>query len=60
MDLLRRVPSIQFGPSVVSWQALVKAFGESSESFLGESTGEYLTHSPMTISSGEFGNLLDP
>lgn len=60
MELLRRVPGIQFGPSVCSWQALVKGFGESSESFLDESTGEYLTHSPMTISSGEFGNLLNP
>lgn len=60
MDLLRRVPGVQFGPSVVSWQALVQAFGNSAESFLDESTGEYITHSPMTISSGEFGNLLNP
>ena len=60
MDLLRRVPGVQFGPSVASWQALVKGFGESSESFLHEPSGEYLTHSPMTISSGEFGNLLNP
>jgi hypothetical protein len=60
MDLLRRVPGVQFGPSVVSWQALVQAFGNAAESFLDESTGEYITHSPMTISSGEFGNLLNP
>jgi hypothetical protein len=60
MDLLRRVPGIQFGPSVCSWQALVKGFGDSAESFLHEPSGEYHTHSPMTISSGEFGNLLNP
>lgn len=60
MDILRRVPGVQFGPSVASWQALVKGFGEASESFLHEPSGEYLTHSPMTISSGEFGNLLNP
>lgn len=60
MDLLRRVPGVQFGPSVVSWQALVQAFGQSAEAFQDPSTGEYITHSPMTISSGEFGNLLNP
>ena len=60
MDLLRRVPGIQFGPSVVSWQALVQAFGTSAEAFEDPATGEYITHSPMTISSGEFGNLLNP
>jgi hypothetical protein len=60
MDLLRRVPGVQFGPSVVSWQALVQAFGTSAEAFAVPDTGEYQTHSPMTISSGEFGNLLNP
>lgn len=60
MDLLRRVPGIEFGPSVVSWQALVQSFGKASESFLDPATGEYITQSPMTISSGEFGNLLNP
>lgn len=60
MDLLRSVPGVQFGPSVVSWQALVQAFGQSAEAFQDPGTGEYITHSPMTISSGEFGNLLNP
>ena len=60
MDLLRQVPGIAFGPSVVSWQALVQAFGQAAEAFQDPTTQEYLTMSPMTISSGEFGNLLNP
>ncbi len=65
MDLLRKVPGIQFGPSVVSWQALVQAFGNAAEAFEvpipgNTGPGVYETHSPMTISSGEFGNLLNP
>ena len=60
MDLLRRVPGIQFGPSVVSWQALVQSFGQSATAFQDPVSGEYITQSAMTISSGEFGNLLNP
>lgn len=60
MDLLRRVPTVQFGPSVVSWQALVQSFGQSATAFQDPISGEYLTQSAMTISSGEFGNLLNP
>jgi len=60
MDLLRRVPGVQFGPSVVSWQALVQSFGQSAESFQDPLTGDFMTQSAMTISSGEFGNLLNP
>jgi hypothetical protein len=58
MNLLRQVPGIKFGPSVVTWQALVTGFAEAAEAF--ECNGELLTQSPMTISSGEFGNLLNP
>lgn len=58
MNLLRQVPGIKFGPSVVTWQALVQAFAEGAEAF--ELNGEYLPMSSLTISSGEFGNLLNP
>jgi hypothetical protein len=58
MGLLRQVPGINFGPSVVTWQALVQSFAQSSEAF--EYNGELVTQSAMTISSGEFGNLLNP
>lgn len=64
MDLLRRVPGIKFGPSVVTWQSLVKSFAECQEMFEMDNpvTGEreHHTMAAMTISSGEFGNLLNP
>lgn len=58
MQLLRQVPGVKFGPDVVTWQALVGAFGEATEGF--EVDG--LTHvmSPLTLESSEFGNLLNP
>lgn len=58
MNLLRQVPGIGFGPSVVTWQALVQGFAQAAETF--EYNGEWHTQSPMTIASGEFGNLLNP
>lgn len=58
MRLLRRVPGIKFGPDVVTWQALVSAFAESTEMFnLGS---DYHVMSAITIESSEFGNLLNP
>ncbi len=58
MSLLREVPGVQFGPSVVTWQALVTGFAAAAETFqIGQTT---YTMSPMTINSSEFGNLLDP
>lgn len=58
MELLRQVPDIRFGPDVVTWQALVTSFAESSSAF--EYQGEFHTQSPITIESSEFGNLLNP
>lgn len=58
MDLLRKVPGIHFGPSVVTWEALVQDFACAAEQF--EVDGEFITQSPLTIESGEFGNLFDP
>jgi len=31
MSLLRQVPDIQFGPDVITWQALVQSFAESTK-----------------------------
>lgn len=58
MKLLRKVPGIHFGPSVITWQALVSEFAASVEAF--EYQGEMLPMSALTISSGEFGNLVSP
>lgn len=58
MNLLKKVPGANFGPDIVTWQALVKAFADSSESF--ELNGEWHTMCAFTIESSEFGNLLNP
>lgn len=58
MSLLKKVPDIRFGPDVVTWQALVSAFAESTISF--ELDGEFHPMSALTIESSEFGNLLNP
>ena len=59
MNLLRRVSGVNFGPDVVTWQALVQAFSQSTESFQLPDEGFY-TMSAITIESSEFGNLLNP
>lgn len=58
MSLLRKVPDVKFGPDVVTWQALVSAFAESTLSY--EIDGEFHAQSAITIESSEFGNLLNP
>lgn len=61
LSLLRQVPEIKFGPSVVTWQALVQSFATSGESFMWGETGTQLEMmSALTIVSSEFGNLLNP
>jgi hypothetical protein len=58
MSLLKKVPDIKFGPDVVTWQALVTGFAESTVAF--EYEGAFHPMSAMTIESSEFGNLLNP
>jgi hypothetical protein len=59
MSLLRQVPGIKFGPSVVTWQSLVKSFAEAAENFSPDQMTQYVM-SPLSIVSSEFGNLLNP
>lgn len=58
MDLLKRVPGVTMGPSVVTMQALLGAMAAVTEAF--EHEGEYIPMSALTIESSEFGNLLNP
>lgn len=58
MSLLKKVPDIKFGPDVVTWQALVTGFAESTMTY--EYEGAYHAMSALTIESSEFGNLLNP
>jgi hypothetical protein len=58
MNILRKVPGINFGPDVVTWPALVTAFASCGESFLvGD---EYHHQCALTLESSEFGNLVNP
>jgi len=56
-DILRQVPGIKFGPNSITWQALVAAFSQSSESF--EHNGEFIPMSPLTLVASELGSLLN-
>jgi hypothetical protein len=61
MKLLRQVPDIHFGPSVVTWQALVKRFTEAKSAFEfppGET--KFVIQSALTLAASEFGNLVNP
>jgi hypothetical protein len=58
MQLLRKVPGVNFGPEAVTWQALVDAFEGSTETF--QINGSHVIQSAMTIESSELGNLVDP
>ena len=63
MDLLREVPEVKWGPSVVTMQALLKRLNKFEEDhILPDGNGKHVakTMSPMTIFSGELGNLIAP
>lgn len=58
MDLLRQVPGIGWGPSIMTWQALMTKFAEAKESFpVGD---DLYTQCALTLEANEFGLLLDP
>lgn len=61
MQLLRKVPDVHFGPSIVTWQALVKRFAEAKSAFEyppGET--KFVIQSALTLAASEFGNLVNP
>lgn len=62
INLLRSVPGINFGPDVITWQALATRFANAREeiSVNGDLLGEKLVMSAITCCSTELGNLLNP
>lgn len=60
MSLLRQVPKIHFGPEAITWQALVQCMAKARQKISDPKTGKITEMSAITISSGEFGTLLDP
>lgn len=59
MSLLKKVPSINFGPATLTWQALYDAFAEVGES-IDIDKDTQITQSALIINSPEFGITLNP
>ncbi len=59
MELLRGVPGTNFGPNIITWQALVTAFAAATNMF-EDKAGVWHTQSAMTLESSELGTLLNP
>lgn len=57
-DLLRNIGGINFGPSAMTWQALVNSMASCCESF--EHKGEFHEMSAITCAVSELGTFLDP
>lgn len=57
MDLLREVPGVNFGPSSITWQALIQAMGNATEQV--EINGEFHTQSCLSFVASELGTLID-
>lgn len=61
MNLLRALPSIKFGPDVITWQALVTSLAKSTESVPDpRNPGDFYPMSAVSFCSDELGNLLNP
>jgi hypothetical protein len=60
MNLLKEVPGITFGPDVVTWQKLVEDMAKAQELVYWPEREMYLPMSCCTLSSSEFGTLLNP
>ena len=58
IDLLRQVDGIKFGPSVVTWQELVRRLEDAQEDFLYKD--EFYPMASLTIAASELGTFLDP
>lgn len=59
VKLLRKVPGINFGPDVVTWQSLIQELEKSCEE-VDMHDGTFMPMSAMTIASSEFGTFLNP
>lgn len=63
--LLEQVPGIRFGPSAVTWQALVESLATSTDYYAVDPDDpdplkEYIPMSALTIAASELGTFLDP
>lgn len=58
-DLLREIETVNFGPDISSWEALVKEIGELGEEFETPDGGHY-SMSAITLAIDEYGTFIDP
>lgn len=59
VQLLKKIPTIHFGPSTLTWQSLYDAFAEVGEEVQISPT-EVITQHALVINSSEFGITLNP
>jgi len=60
VNLLRKVPKVNFGPDACTWQVLVQELAKSGQVFTDPNTSKFEKQSAMTICAGELGTFLDP
>lgn len=61
MNLLRRVPGLNFGADIITWQEIITALAKCNESVPNPfNPAEMYPMSAVTYSSDELGTLLDP
>jgi Protein of unknown function (DUF3987) len=58
-NLLQQVKGINFGPDVITWQALSTTLAKCSEQVIMPD-GSFIPMSALTLVSGEFGTFLNP
>lgn len=59
VSLLRQVEGINFGPSIITWQAIVTALENAQEEYYNE-RGEAAMMSCLTVLASELGTFFDP
>lgn len=59
MRLLKQVEGIHFGPSIITWQALIQYIAEHKDQFTLPD-GEVFETCGITIAPSEFGTFFDP
>lgn len=59
MHLLKKVPGINMGPSIVTWQALIEHIAQCRED-VTLPDGEVFEMSCVTLALSEFGSFFDP
>jgi hypothetical protein len=60
MRLLRQIEGINFGPSTITWQALIQYIAEHKDEHAQGEEGEIFESSNVTIALSEFGTFFDP